>query len=257
MDINNFNPYGLYRNNKKRTRIPRLKSSELDDQTYGFWLPFYDKKENIYLVDTYHIHGLDIKKYNESIIDRLVRWANEKKNNTSLIMASDFDYYYGGSVKVTDDTLKYFDLVCDLRDFEETKCPKDYDQKDIIPHVKFYYEHNYELDGVNLVRKNAEKSTEIMCDNLITQIMYYQYKFHVPSDYYFNELREYAESNKISETMKEKVRIILDTSKEMKKIQDKYLEMWTTVNHALTALDDADNIDTIEYKGDFYDLRKI
>ena len=47
MDINNFNPYGLYRNNKKRTRIPRLKSSELDDQTYGFWLPFYDKKGNI------------------------------------------------------------------------------------------------------------------------------------------------------------------------------------------------------------------
>lgn len=243
MNINNFNPYGLYRNNKKRTRIPRLKSGELDDQTYGFWLPFYDKKGDIYLVDTYHIHGLDIKKYNESIIDRLIRWATEKKDNTNLIMTSDFDYYYGGSVKVTDDTLKYFDLVCDLRDFEETKYPRDYDQKDIIPHVKFYQNHNYEINGVNLVRKNAEKSVEIMCDNLITQIMYYHYKFNVPSDYYFNELREYAESGKISEAMKEKVHLILNTSKEMKKMQEQYLKIWKTVKDAINILDNTDNID--------------
>lgn len=243
MDIKDFNPYGLYRNNKRREYIPRLKSNELDDQTYGFWLPFYDKKGDIYLVDTYHIHGLDIKKYNESIIDRLIRWATEKKDNTNLIMTSDFDYYYGGSVKVTEDMLKYFNLVCDLRDFEETKCPRDYDQKDIIPHVKFYQNHNYEINGVNLVRKNAEKSVEIMCDNLITQIMYYHYRFDAPSDYYFNELREYAESGKISEAMKEKARLILKTSKEMKKMQEQYLEKWKVIKDAIAILDNTDNID--------------
>lgn len=224
MKIEDFNPYGLYKNNILRKYIPSLKSDDYDDQTQGWWLPFYDKDGNIHLVDTYHIDSPSLKN-EETLIEKLVRQADEKYDNSWLIGNSNFRYYYGGSVKVTPSSLQYFDLVCDLRDMETTRCSEDYNPDDVVKQVQFYFEQNYSRGGIDLVKKNAKKNKDIMCDNLIFKIMYDQNHFTLPLNYLPNELEKYIASNEISEVMKQKAQITLNTLLELKKLYEQYTEI--------------------------------
>ena len=111
-----INEFGLYRNVKPRYLIPDLKSDRtLDEQTQGWWLPYYDKEGNIHLVDTYHISGI-YKGYGNDFLNNFIEDKNNKKDDSFLIGKSNFDYCYGGSVKITPTTEQYFELVN-----EETK----------------------------------------------------------------------------------------------------------------------------------------
>lgn len=147
-----INKFGLYENIVHRCKILGLKSGDLDTQTQGWWLPFF-KDGEIYLVDTYHIDYSTKKSLEEFVKDN-----EDNKDNSWLIGRSDWDYYYGGSVKITPMTEGCFREVCDLRYFEITKDdPDDYEEEDIVRHVQLWFEHGYPR-GVTLKRKDASKS---------------------------------------------------------------------------------------------------
>lgn len=159
-----FNPYGLYRNVVGRSSIPQLKSdSVLDDQTQGQWLCFRDKDGVCYLIDTYHIESPSITKRfgdacdnrTDAYIMQRIAAIDEGKDESYAIASADFDYYYGGSVKVTESSLGYFELVCDLRDMRLCDNPDDYRREDVISNVMLWFEHGYLTHGVTLVRRNA------------------------------------------------------------------------------------------------------
>lgn len=143
-----INEYGLYKATVPHWKMPELKSDRFDDQTQGWWLPFYDENGNIHMVDTYHINTRGTKE-GQTILDRIVKEATEKADNSQ--------YFYGGSVKITEETEKYFKEVCDLRDFEISRVDaNDYSKKDFVDGVQLYFEHAYP-NGVLLLRKNAKK----------------------------------------------------------------------------------------------------
>lgn len=159
-----FNPYGLYRNVVGRSSIPQLKSdSVLDDQTQGQWLCFRDKDGVCYLIDTYHITIPSIAKRfgdacdnrTDAYIMQRIAAIDEGKDESYAIASADFDYYYGGSVKVTESSLGYFELVCDLRDMRLCDNPDDYRREDVISNVMLWFEHGYLTHGVTLVRRDA------------------------------------------------------------------------------------------------------
>ena len=166
-----INEYGLYETTVPRWKIPGLKSDrQLDEQTQGWWLPLYDKEGNICMVDTYHIESRDTKA-GKTILDRILEEAKEKKENSWLICRADSQYYYGGSVKITKETEKYFEEVCDLRDYEIAKWDDiaDYDEKDYVLNVQFYWEHNYP-NGICLLRKRAKKNIIKEAEHFISRI---------------------------------------------------------------------------------------
>lgn len=157
-----INEFGLYRNKVKRYRIPGLKSDRYDDQTNGWWLPFYDADGNIHLVDTYHILSdyadtLRFPERRSDILSDFIESNTLKKDNTSIISQSNNEFYYGGSVLITDVTEKCFELVCDLRDYEIRNFDvRDYSPDDMILNVELYNEHAFP-SGVSLLKKGAEK----------------------------------------------------------------------------------------------------
>lgn len=162
-----INEYGLYKATVPRWKMPALKSDrQLDYQTQGWWLPFYDENGNIHMVDTYHI-GVRSTKGGQTILDRIVKEATEKADNSWLISRANSQYFYGGSVKITEDTKKYFEEVCDLRDFEISRVDaNDYSKKDFVNGVQLYFEHAYP-NGVLLLRKNAKKDFNREVQNFI------------------------------------------------------------------------------------------
>lgn len=175
-----FNPYGLYRNVVSRSSIPQLKSdSFLDGQTQGQWLCFRDKDGVCYLIDTYHIESPSIAKRfgdacdnrTDAYIMQRIAAIDEGKDESYAIAHADFDYYYGGSVKVTASSLKYFELVCDLRDVRLCDNPDDYRSEDIIRNVMLWFEHGYLTHGVTLVRRDAaiDNDCKVLaaCDNAL------------------------------------------------------------------------------------------
>jgi hypothetical protein len=175
-----FNPYGLYRNVVGRSSIPQLKSdSVLDDQTQGQWLCFRDKDGVCYLIDTYHIESPSITKRfgdacdnrTDAYIMQRIAAIDEGKDESYAIASADFDYYYGGSVKVTESSLRYFELVCDLRDMRFCDNPDDYRREDVISNVMLWFEHGYLTHGVTLVRRDAAIDNNYMvlaaCDNAL------------------------------------------------------------------------------------------
>lgn len=162
-----INSFGLYKSNVPRWKIPGLKSDRrLDDQTQDWWLPFFDENGNIHMVDTYHIE-LRSTKEGQTILDRIIKEATEKTDNSWLIFRANSQYYYGGSVKITEETEKYFEEVCDLRDFEISKADaNDYSKKDFVDGVQLYFEYAYP-NGVLLLRKNAKKDFNREVQNFI------------------------------------------------------------------------------------------
>lgn len=166
-----INEYGLYRTTVPRWKIPGLKSDrQLDEQTQGWWLPLYDKEGNIYMVDTYHIEMRNTKS-GKTILDRILEDAKEKKDNSWLISRANTQYYYGGSIKVTEETEKYFEEVCDLREFEIAKWDDiaDYGEKDSVLNVQLYWEHHYP-NGICLLRKGVTKNIIKEAENFISKI---------------------------------------------------------------------------------------
>ena len=167
-----INEYGLYRTTVPRWKIPGLKSDrQLDEQTQGWWLPFYDKEGNIYMVDTYHIESPSLKATQRNVRDKILEEAEKKKDNSWLISRANTQYYYGGSVKVTEETEKYFVEVCDLRNFEIAKWDDitDYNEEDYVLNVQLYWEHNYP-NGICLLRKGAKKDIIKEAENFISKI---------------------------------------------------------------------------------------
>lgn len=194
-----INKFGLYKNVVPRHQIYGLKSHAwLDDQTQGWWLPFF-KDGEIYLVDTYHIDSLSKQSLGKFIEDN----ENNKDNNW-LVNKANWDYYYGGSVKITSRTEGCFKEVCDLRYFEFTKDdPDDYEEEDIIRYVQLWREHGYP-NGVTLKRKNASKSINRQALNKMYQTLD-DIRISWIRSYDIDELEGYLKDLKVDEKIKLKL----------------------------------------------------
>lgn len=186
-----INEFGLYKNVVPRWKLPGFKSNRnLDDQTQGWWLPFFDNDGNIHLVDTYHISN-----YSANFLDDFIKNNKSRKDNSWLIGRSNFDYYYGGSFKVTDSTEEYFELVCDLRDFKIAKVdPNDYDDNDIVTGVQLYFEHGYP-NGVTLLRIGANKDPDKEAINIINKSLDSVHGSYL-LDYSINNIKEFLANNR-------------------------------------------------------------
>ena len=200
-----INKFGLYENIVPRYRISGLKSDiSLDNQTQGWWLPFF-KDGEIYLVDTYHIdYSISIMQ-SKNFIEDFIEGNENDKDNSYLIGKANWDYYYGGSVKITPITEKCFREVCDLRYFEFTKDdPNDYEAEDIVKHVQLWREHGYP-NGVTLKRKDASKSINKQALNKM-----YKTLDDISTSWIherdMNELESYLQNPKVNEKIKLKLK---------------------------------------------------
>ena len=164
-----INEFGLYKNIISRRNMVGLKSGLYDDQTQGWWLPFYDEKRNLHLVDTYHINVFSNR--NNEFLKNFIEENIKKKDNSWIINKSNFDYYYGGSIKVSEAIMPYFECVCDLRDFEISNVkPDDYLEQDVVTNVQLYFEHGYP-HGVTLLRKGAKKDINRVARNYMYNLL--------------------------------------------------------------------------------------
>lgn len=147
-----INIFSLYKNVVPRCHIPGIKSNlRLDDQTSGYWLPYLNKNGDVYLVDTYHINFYG---NTQKFIDDFLTQKYNNHDSSYLIRRANSEYYYSGSVKITDNIEKYFEEVCDLRNVELCNNPSDYNPEDIFLNVQLWFEHAYP-HGVNFKKKNA------------------------------------------------------------------------------------------------------
>ncbi len=217
------NRYGLYRTTVRRWEIPGLKSDDrLDDQTSGWWLPFFGKG-GIYMVDTYHIDSFTLSGKS---LEGIVKIAAAGEDNSWLIAKADGDYYYGGTVKVAclnaDGSytvswkMQYFQERCSLDEFEiTTKNPEYYDDSDIVTHVQLYFEHAWP-HGVTLLRKGAEESPDRkamtlcwrVCNSCDKAISYIDAE----------ELKKLSASEKVTERTKRLIGMVLNLSAEYEKL---------------------------------------
>lgn len=199
-----FNPYGLYRNVVSRSSIPMLFSDFMDDQTQEQWLCFKDKDGVCYLVDTYHIKIPSISKRfyetcgnrTDPYIAQRIAAIDEGKDESYTIAHANFDYYYGGAVKVDDYTIKCFELVCDLREMRLCDNPDDYRSEDVVRHVMLWFEHGYRTHGVALVRRDAtvdnDRKVIAACDNALNEC-------RIMTGWVRQDIDEIAVSDKVAE----------------------------------------------------------
>ena len=215
-----INEFGLYRNIKPRYLIPGLRSDRtLDEQTQGWWLPYYDKEGNIHLVDTYHISGI-YKGYGNDFLNNFIEDKNNKKDDSFLIGKSNFDYYYGGSVKITPTTEQYFELVCDLRDFTIEKIdPNDYKEEDTVTNVQLYFEHCYPR-GCTLLRKGAKKDITREAENFMYKKLD-DIRTSYLSDYDVKQIEEYLKDKSLDCKIAEELKATLKYIKRIIEIEDK------------------------------------
>lgn len=220
-----INEFGLYKNLVPRWKLPGFNSTRnLDDQTQGWWLPFFDNDGNIHLIDTYHIFN-----HSANFLDDFIKNNKSHKDNSWLISRSNSDYYYGGSFKVTDDTEKYFKLVCDLRDFKIARIdPNDYLDNDIVTGVQLYFEHGYP-SGVVLLRNDAKKDPNKQAINVINKSVDSVHRSYL-IDYYINTLKELLINECLTDITISKVKITIEYLEEVdnhekliKDALDKYL----------------------------------
>lgn len=217
------NRYGLYRTTVGRWEIPELKSNDrLDDQTSGWWLPFFGK-DGIYMVDTYHIDSFALTGKS---LDDLVNKAKTGEDNSWLISKADGDYYYGGTVKVADLSadgsytvswkMQYFQERCSLDEFEiTTKNPEYYDGSDVVEHVQLYFEHAWP-HGVTLLRKGAEESPDRKAMSLCWRICDSEDRALSYID--AEELKKLSASEKVSDRTKRLIGMVLNLAAEYEKL---------------------------------------
>lgn len=218
-----INRYGLYRTTVGRWEIPGLKSNDrLDDQTSGWWLPFFGK-DGIYMVDTYHIDSFALT--GKSLND-LVNIAKVGEDNSWLIAKADGDYYYGGTVKVADLNadgsytvswkMQYFQERCSLDEFDITaKNPEYYDDSDIVKHVQLYFEHAWP-HGVTLLRKGAEESPDHKAMSLCWRVC--DSGDRALSSIDAEELKKLSASEKVSDRTKRLIGMVLNLAVEYEKL---------------------------------------
>ena len=215
-----INEFGLYKNTVRRWKIPGIHSNrDLDDQTQGWWLPFFDENGDLYLVDTYHISTGYFPHKTDDFIQAFVKNNEEKKPCTGIIKRANYDYYYSGAVKVSKALEEYFEEVCDLRDM--CRCqgnPDEYLEKDVVRNVQFWFEHAYP-NGVTLRRKDAQLNMDRMAMARIEKAVYH---YFLQSD--IDELMEFAKDKSVSLEVREECKLACDyLSKELalKKKHDK------------------------------------
>lgn len=217
------NRYGLYRTTVGRWEIQGLKSDDrLDDQTSGWWLPFFGK-DGIYMVDTYHIDPFTLPG---NSLDDLVNKAKTGEDNSWLIAKADGDYYYGGTVKVAclnaDGSytvswkMQYFQERCSLDEFEITqKNPDYYDDSDVVEHVQLYFEHAWPR-GVTLLRKGAEESPDRKAMTLCWRVC--NSRDRALSSIDAEELKKLSASEKVSDRTKQLIGMVLNLAAEYEKL---------------------------------------
>lgn len=209
-----INEFGLYRNKVSRRRIPGLKSDPYDDQTQGWWLPFYDKKGNLHLVDTYHIRAFSSR--NNEFLKNFIGENTKKEDNSWIINKSNFDYYYSGSIKVSEAIMPYFECVCDLRDFEISNVkPEDYLERDVVTNVQLYFEHGYP-HGVTLLKKGAKKDKNRVARNYMSNLLN-NADHLIIYDSEIEKLTEYSVDSSIDKELHDEIYITIDY---LKKIQE-------------------------------------
>lgn len=218
-----LNRYGLYRTTVGRWKIPGLKSDDrLDDQTSGWWLPFFGKG-GIYMVDTYHIDPFT--RPGKSLED-IIKSAAAGEDNSWLIAKADGDYYYGGTVKVADLNadgsytvswkMQYFQERCSLDEFEiTTKNPEYYDDSDIVEHVQLHFEHAWP-HGVTLLRKGAEESPDRKAMTLCWRVC--NSRDRALSSIDAEELKKLSASEKVSDRTKQLIGMVLNLAAEYEKL---------------------------------------
>lgn len=209
-----INEFGLYKNTVPRWRIPGLNSDcSLDDQTQGWWLPFFDKEGNIHLVDTYHI-----STQGHNFLEKFINDNEKREDNSWLIGRSNFDYYYGGSVKITKDKEQYFEMVCDLRDFKIAKIDaNDYREDDTVCGVQLYREHGYP-NGVTLLRTSAKKD----CTREAVNFMYKALDSVRSSwifDYHIETLERFANDANVDAAVRKELMITIEYLQEIIRLE--------------------------------------
>ena len=230
--------YGLYRNKVTRLHIPGLKSGPYDDQTQGWWLPFKDYKGDWWLVDTYHISS-NLFNYLDPLTS-FVNFVESHKDGTYIIQKANNDYYYDGAIKVSAQLLKdCFELICDLREFTISKCnPNEYDDKDVVTHVQFYFEHAYGSTGVTLLRKGAEKEDTRVAETLRLEITNQNFSFI--SDSQIEQLKGYAVDVKVQEKERLRCNAAVSYLVKMKELKEKELEIKKKYREAIYEIERRD-----------------
>ena len=217
-----INRYGLYRTTVGRWEIPGLKSDDrLDDQTSGWWLPFFGKG-GIYMVDTYHIDPFTLPC--QSLKD-IIKMAAVGEDNSWLIAKADGNYYYGGTVKVADLNadgytvswkMQYFQERCSLDEFEITqKNPDYYDDSDVVEHAQLYFEHAWP-HGVTLLRKGAEESPDRKAMSLCWRVCNSSDRALSYID--AEELKKLSASERVSDRTKKLISMVLNLAAEYEQL---------------------------------------
>lgn len=164
----------------------------LDDQYYGYCVPFRYKENKIVMVDTYHI-----KYYSK--YDNFVQKREEEKNNTRDFIPYVSDYYYKhyriiDSIKELEEC---FNLVCDLKEYhpvDDREYVK-YKDEDRLENISLWFECNYFQNGCKLVKNNASifygRDIKVQLNNLKYNT---SHSFPHISEYELNELKEKMKS---------------------------------------------------------------
>ena len=157
-----INKFGLYKNKIERYEILGLKSSILDPQSYGFWIPLFDSEGNIHLVDTYYLDESIAKDYNNNVRLAIVNINRDNKDMSRFINKANNDYYYGGSIKINNINERYFEEICDLREYariDQKTAMEKFNKEDYITNVFLCHEHAYP-HGICLLRLDAQEKKE-------------------------------------------------------------------------------------------------
>lgn len=175
----NFNIYGLYR------RITDV-SGIANEPCSCWWLVFYGRKQQIYLVDAYYIPcDLPCDDYMDNRIETHIRNLQLVENNANPIRK---DEMYAlvrqmrkqhHCIKVTDDIRPCFALEGDLRDYRSCDNPSDYDSSDVIRDVWL----DDSCGHYSLVRKDALPDANAAIKTYCDKALYYN-RQHAPSVYH-------------------------------------------------------------------------
>lgn len=232
-----INIYGLYRNIVPRVRIPSIRSNKsLDDQTNGWWLVYLDADQQPYLVDTYHIQQCSTRSTDE-FLQKRIKALDEKTDESEIIWKSNFEFCYGGSIKLTDENRKYFELVEDIRNLKLTNVPEHYVKKDVIPHVKLWFEHAWRYNGVSLVRADAKPDSDRIVLDEIRDIIGDARTPYAPSDYRFQNMKkpESDDARKLVELAQQYISKLQELSDEFNEFYDGWAEEYREVSDRIDA----------------------